>query len=170
MRLYTFTHFMLSPMAKGIQALHSTVELFNKYVPNPSNDDAVSSDTYDMLFDWSLNHKTCISLNAGTSPDLEELATFFSSVYNIYPWATFNEDESLGGLMTSISVVLPEKIYLTAEMFRNKIPFVFHLGRLHTNFPEEVSDENLLLADSFGMFRDFEQDLIIWLNNYRLAS
>ena len=78
-RLYTFPHFILSPLAKGIQTTHSTVELFNKYVPNPSNDDCVSviekesEDAYSILWDWSLNYKTEIMLNPGVSGDLEEL-------------------------------------------------------------------------------------------------
>ena len=98
-RCYTFSHFMLSPMAKGIQTLHSTVELFNKYVPNPANDDCVtviekeSEVAYSILWDWSLNHKTVISLNPGVSGDLDDLNYFLQDPENFYPWADFREDE-----------------------------------------------------------------------------
>jgi hypothetical protein len=61
---------MLSPMAKGIQTLHSTVEMFNKY----QNESAQKR----MLFEWSQYHKTVISLNAGASGDLDGLFDFLN--------------------------------------------------------------------------------------------
>jgi hypothetical protein len=157
-------------MAKGIQTLHSTVELFNKYVPNPSNDDAVKSDTYDILFDWSLNHKTCISLNAGTSPDLEQLSDFFKDLRNQYPWASFHEDESLGKLMTAISIILPEKIYEAASKSRlNKKSFFSEEGYLV--YSENVSGtEYLEILTEYGKYSNYEQILVTLLNDFRLAS
>jgi hypothetical protein len=165
---------MLSPMAKGIQSLHSTVELFNKYVPNGSNDDMSDSDTYDFLFDWSLNHKTCISLNGGVSPDLNELKEFFDNKENIYPWADFNEDESLGMLMTSISIVLPEKIYLMKDYLNQyKSLKISDDGEvLYLEIPEfkQLPQEDLEKIDSFGNYSLYEIDLIYRIMNYKLAS
>jgi len=129
-RCYTFSHFMLSPMAKGIQTLHSTVELFNKYLPNPSNDNTVNvqedsnKDAYSILWDWSLNHKTVISLNPGVSGDLDDLYYFLQDPENFYPWADFHEDEySLKGVRTAISIVLPEKIYETVNILKKGYEF-----------------------------------------------
>jgi hypothetical protein len=161
---------MLSPMAKGIQTLHSTVELFNKYVPNPSNNDAVTSDTYDILFDWSLNHKTCISLNAGTSPDLEQLADFFEDSRNLYPWASFNEDESLGNLMTAISIVLPEKIYEAASKTKNSRKAFFNQEG-YLVYEDNIGGTIFLeILTQYGKYTDYEQILTIALNDFRLAS
>lgn len=172
MRLYTFSHFMLSPMAKGIQTLHSTVELFNKYTPNVSNNDAVDGEPYEMLYDWSLNHKKCISLNAGTSPDLDNLKYFLDTSANPYPWATFYEDESLNYLMTAISLVLPEKIYEGAAFIRSKNFYFNKFEQKLTCINLESSDidsETLIRADYLGRYTQFEQDLIYLMNTYRLA-
>ena len=160
MRLYTFTHFMLSSMAKGIQATHSTVELFNKY------DDPQDDIQAGWLYDWSRNHKTMISLNAGLTPDLELLIEFFEYGDCPFPWAFFNEDESLGNLVTSVSIILPEYIYDTAEKIRKK---------------EIVWDEEnsyFLVTNSEWMgihlgdtkWTEFELELVHRLGNYRMAT
>ncbi len=171
-RCYTFSHFMLSPMAKGIQTLHSTVELFNKYVPNKSNDDCVDDGPFDLLFDWSLNHKTVISLNPGVSGDLEELIYFLQDPENFYPWSTFEEDEySLKGLTTAVSIILPEKIYNTASAFRTRnFQWEVNLGRLICLDAEKTDLETLELLESYGRYNSFEMELVQALGQYRLAS
>jgi len=130
MRLYTWTHFMLSPMAKGIQATHATVELFNKYKEidlydiarstgeNPPKYLVTQAKLGDILFDWSNYHKTMISLDGGVSPDLDELVKYFENIDLGLPWAYFKEDESLGELVTAVAIVVPESIYETAEALR----------------------------------------------------
>lgn len=182
MRLYTLTHFMLSPIAKGIQATHSSVELFNKYTPNPGNNEEINVyeeaiDPYICLFDWSLNHKTMISLNGGLTPDLNEMIEFLEYNNCPYPWAFFNEDESLGGLVTSISLVIPERIYDTAFLlktkkvaFEGKILKPLNWGYYNENF---IIDENIELektCNRYGLFDEFEQLLITRMNSYRLAT
>jgi len=177
-RLYTFSHFMLSPMAKGIQTLHSTVELFNKYLPNPGNDDCVTvkenenEDAYNILWDWSLNHKTVISLNPGVSGDLDELHYFLQDPENFYPWSEFHEDEySLKGVMTSISIVLPEKIYETASLFRTKnFEWDYNLGRLVCLDASKVDIELLEKIESYGRYNSFEQELVQIIGQFRLAN
>ena len=166
---------MLSPMAKGIQTLHSTVELFNKYSGPSEVAEGKLKSFEEMLYDWSQNHKTCISLNGGTSPDLKDLKIFFAgNIDNPYPWAEFYEDESLGYLMTAISIVLPEKIYETASLMREYRTFSFRDdGMIGAFDPENMSEEEFeafKLIDSFGKFSRFEQELIQKIGEYRLAS
>lgn len=175
-RLYTFTHSMLSPIAKGIQSLHSTVELFNSYTPNPGNNeevrvnDDISKDAYSILFDWSLNHKTVISLNPGVSSDLEELNYLFQDPENFYPWAVFNED-SLKGLITSISIVLPEKIYNMAYYFKTgNFKFDYNFRRFQYNHKGNVTLEELQELATYGYYTDFEIELVQRLATYRLAN
>ena len=162
MRLYSFTHFMLSPMAKGIQATHSTVELFNKYSPENGLHG-------EMLYDWSKNHKTMISLNGGVTPDMHDLVEFLEYGNCPYPWAPFLEDESLGELLTSISLVLPERIYETAELVRKKMIGVtidgFTVGTV--TLPQEREVREFLKAYEYT---EFDRALIIKLNSYRMAS
>jgi len=174
-RLYTFPHFMLSPMAKGIQTLHSTVELFNLYVPNPSNNFEVkvpeNEVPFEILFDWSLNHKTVISLNPGVSGDMEELIYIFQDQDNFYPWAIFQEDDySLKGIVTAISIVLTEKIYYSASIIRGKdVLFDEISGRFSVNNSSLTLDEMEIISN-YGRFSDFEVELIYTLNKYRLAN
>lgn len=181
MRLYTMTHFMLSPMAKGIQATHSTVNLFKKYTPNPSNNDEVavieSMDPCDMLWDWSINHETMISLNGGVTPDMNEMVEFLEYNTCPYPWAYFREDESLGELVTSISIVLPERLYNVAYLIKTKV-IAFEVNRLkvlnwdsyNATFSlykfQELEEE----IRGYGSFSDFDKWLIDRMNGYRLAS
>jgi len=170
-RCYTFSHFMLSPMAKGIQTLHSTVELFNKYVPNPSNDDSVDVLQYDILYDWSLNHKTVISLNPGVSGDMDDLVYFLQDPENLYPWADFHEDEySLKGVRTAVSLVLPEKIYEAASLFRKG--YYFDLENYGTIIGETASlnTEEFDKLISYGRYNSFEQELVQTLSQFRLAN
>jgi len=178
-RCYTFSHFMLSPMAKGIQTLHSTVEMFNKYLPNPGNDDCVTvkenenEDAYNILWDWSLNHKTVISLNPGVSGDLDELHYFLQDPENFYPWAEFHEDEySLKGVMTAISIVLPEKIYETASLFRRGYYYFDpdNFGLIVCENTSLAKIEDLEKLQSYGRFNSFEMELVQALGQYRLAN
>jgi len=160
---------MLSSMAKGIQTLHSTVEIFNKYTPNVSNDDAVDTETYDMLYDWSLNHKTCVHLNGGTTPDMRELSQFLNNKANPYPWSSFNEDDSLGFLMTAISIVLPEKIYSAADQFR-KIKRSFFSEEGHLCYYDVNLGVEFINVETNVKYSNFEQELVRVLIPYRMAS
>ncbi len=179
-RLYQFSHFMISTMTKGIQNTHSAVELFNKYLPNPSNNELSSElDAIDLLWDWSLNWKTVISLNGGITPDLMELIEFLEYNNCPYPWTFFNEDESLGELVTSIALVLPERIYETAALIRNnEVEFITTSGSLrvlnweayNASFRLYEFEELQSKVNSHGIFTEFEIELINKLNTYRLAS
>jgi len=178
-RLYTFPHFILSPLAKGIQSTHSTVELFNKYVPHKGNDyevksnDDIEKDQFEILFDWSLNHKTEIMLNPGVSENLDELKYLLEDPENFYPWAEFHEDEfSLKGIMTSISIILTEKIYTTASLFRTR-NFIFdedNYGLIKCLDTSKIDQKNLELLNNYGRFNFFEMEMVQVLTKYRLAQ
>ena len=112
LRLYTFINFYLSSIQQGIQSAHVIHEMFNKY--------RSSYESSAQLFDWSKHHKTIIVLNGGANGDLTELRDFLAKeIINIeaetgkiLPWSTFNEDDqSLGGVMTGVGIVLPESIF-----------------------------------------------------------
>jgi len=108
MRVYSWNNFYLSSIQQGIQALHSTAELFTKYK-------YLSGDTvaqHHMLFDWATNHKTVILLNGGDTDALIDLKGFLNSPDNPYPHAFFEESPgALNGCLTSVSIVLPERMY-----------------------------------------------------------
>jgi len=179
-RLYTFPHFMLSPLAKGIQTTHSTVEMFNKYVPHKENNyevriqDDLEKDPFEILFDWSNNHKTEIMLNPGVSGNLEDLKYVLEDPENFYPWAVFYEDEySLKGIMTAISIVLTEKIYYSADIIkRNKDIFGINVNtrRIYCTDTSKTDLDTLEQLESYGIFNPFEYELVQRLGSYRLAN
>lgn len=127
MRAYFFLNQYISSIQCGIQAQHTTAEMFVKY----QNDSTALSQ---QLWDWAQNHKTSILLNGGYSSALRVLITLFDHQQNPYPWAYFCEDEDAigplfpsthpdgyvdcGGALTCVGIILPEKIYETVSELR----------------------------------------------------
>lgn len=161
MRCYHLCNFYLSSIQQGIQSAHAQMELFNKYT---YDDDPQE----DLLFDWSKNHKTMIVLNGGMLSDMVESLEFLEDDQNEYPFAPFYESgEVLGGILTNIAIILPEKIYLTAEWVRNK--------KLIFNYESDRFVDYGLNSNDWNRFRDWEfsgydVQLILWLNTFGLAK
>ena len=128
MRFYSFTNFMLSSIQQSIQGGHVSVELFVKYGRIPVGARGAELTKFNMLYDWADDHKTFICLNGGNYKGVTDIARFFDDEKNPYPFAAFYEDlESLGGLMTSVGIVVPEKIYVLAEFERQDISSVEYI-------------------------------------------
>jgi hypothetical protein len=105
MRAYFFGNMYLSSIQQGIQAAHVLGEMFIKYT---QPDDMET----EMLHEWAKNHKTMILLNGGYSESIRDLYEFLKSSENPYPFADFHEgQDALDGALTSVGIVLPEKIY-----------------------------------------------------------
>lgn len=161
MRCYHLNNMYLSSIQQGIQSAHAQMELFVKY---PSNTPQGA-----FLFDWATNHKTMIVLNGGFLSDMQEALEFLNNPSNPYPFAEFYESqEAMGGMLTNIAIVLPEKIYTTAEFMRKR----YIDGNLNVN-----SDLHITVSDmveetlaGFGEFSDFEMELCNFMNGFRLAN
>jgi len=110
LRAYFFQNMYLQGIQAGIQTQHTTTEMFVKYnYPTAKLAFGVQLIT---LMDWASLHKTTIVLNGGMSGDLLELEQLLSSEDNPYPWSSFRESEyALNGALTSVGIVLPEKVY-----------------------------------------------------------
>lgn len=109
LRCYTFTLYQLSSIQQGIQAGHAAVELTRR--------------GHDLTMNWAKNHKTMVLLNGGDLTELNELVFFMCNNDNPYPWAAFYESvESLAGILTSVAIILPKRIFLTAEAVRKNQP------------------------------------------------
>lgn len=111
LRLYTFVNFYLSSIQQGIQSAHLVHELFLKY---PTEEAGFG--TGEMLWDWAKNHKTMIVLNGGMNSDIHEIFYTMEQLDHtragVMPFACFHEDEkSLGSVMTSVAVVVPQQFY-----------------------------------------------------------
>jgi len=107
LRLYTFTNMYMSSIQIGIQSLHVVADMFTKY--HERDDDR------EMLFTWAEDHKTVICLNGGYSDNLHKLVANHMVIGgNPYPWAAFSESQdALGGVLTSVGIILPDRIYDT---------------------------------------------------------
>jgi len=156
MRCYHFSNMYLSSIQQGIQAAHAQMELFVKY--NPLNVQSVLEDAEEhkyrdavnMLYKWGEEHKTMICLNAGFNSEMQAIEDFLSSDDNPYPWASFYEsEEAMGGLLTNIAIVLPERIYGTSEY--------------------ELDHESGWAIAS-KQLTPYEQDLIRMKGQYRMAK
>lgn len=166
MRCYHFGNFYLSSIQQGIQAAHAQMELFVKYREicvdydniNPSIEEYEYQQQVDDLYDWAENHKTMVCVNGGNLQGLKDIELLFQTDQNKFPWATFYEDEmSLGSLLTNVCIVLPEYIYENAAKIRNR----------------EYTLQDNKVWDELGMFvvnlTEFEIKLIQLLNSCQLA-
>ena len=110
MRAYFFGNMYLSSIQQGIQAAHAVADMFVKY---DGQDEMVE------LKNWAYDHKTMILLNGGYSENIRALVEFFDSPENPYPWVPFFEgQDALDGALTTVGIVLPEKIYEASRIIR----------------------------------------------------
>lgn len=158
MRAYYFGNMYLSSIQQGIQAAHVTHELFLKHKhDNLANGNYVTT----KLWDWAKNHKTMILLNGGYSAALRELIALFDSPENDYPWTYFCEEEaSLNGALTSVGIVLPEKIYEAAKALRDG-----NIGAEQIRVTGSWSPEDGVL----WTYTKWEHNLCLELNKYGMA-
>jgi hypothetical protein len=118
MRFYSFTNMYLSSIQVGIQTAHCLVDMGREY--DNTNQAKLGDKSCIDYIDWADNHKTIVCLNGGNKANLEEIVNFFGSHHNTYPWCCFCEDEdSLNGCLTCVGIIVPEKIYETAKVFRD---------------------------------------------------
>ena len=117
MRFYAFGNMYLSSIQQGIQAAHVVGEMFINF---PETEWTATGEPDHYLYTWAVNHKTMILLNGGYGSNLHDLYEFFNQKgKNPYPYAKFHESgEALDGALTSVGIVLPEKIYEGAAMLR----------------------------------------------------
>lgn len=164
MRCYHFCNFYYSPIQHGIQSAHAQMEMFVKYQED--------SPCRDQLFDWAINHKTMICLNAGCNQQIQEWYDFLLANSNNYPWSGFREEVgsvSHAKTLTNVALVLPERIY-NASLTHDELEDIrFVIG-------DDVSDTKVLFRDPgmFGKahsfpFTHFEVQLIHKLRQCRLV-
>lgn len=143
MRYYGFANFMLSSIQQGVQNFHVCHELFNKYNTFPCSQHAK-----DVLYDWSVNHKTAVFLNGGNAAGLRDVYSAierFGEVLEL-PFVKFHEDEqSLDNTMTACGIVVPTHIIDLATAMRES-----------TNWwnPElRFNDDEIALASFLNQFQ-----------------
>lgn len=156
LRGYFFTNMYLSGLQKGLQSAHAVHDAFVKY-EDPTID--IFHPAYSLLWEWARHHRTMVILDAGYHEEIEDLATFFDTDDNPYPWEIVNEaEDALRGAATCVMIVLPEEIYKTAEKVRK--------GKYKPDKDIEDDTVEKRLEREFGSWKG---QLIKRLNQYRLA-
>lgn len=147
MRFYGFGNYYLSSLQQGLQAGHAISRLYTRTKPG--------TEGFDILHEWGNNHDTMVLLNGGNALNLQELYDFFNELKEQgmpLPFQKFHEDDqSLGGALTYVGIIVPPKYYDAAATSR----------RMH---PEEAS--------AFFVENDFkawEINLVNRMNMYSLA-
>jgi hypothetical protein len=101
MRFYAVGNQYLSSIQQGIQAFHALGDMVSHYGAEEA-----------MVDDWLRNHKTLVCLNGGNNARLNAFYDFVNDDQNPYPFSAFSEDEdSLGGMLTCVGIIVPDKIY-----------------------------------------------------------
>lgn len=171
MRCYHFGNFYLSSIQQGIQAAHAQMELFVKYSDNLVP--GYTSIQKQNLFDWAKNHKTMVCLNGWALKDLKNIEVLMKDSENKYPWSAFYEDEySLGAILTNITIVLPEEIYDTAAKIRSGEYLLCNnvvLEKPTTEFLTFGVCPALQTPNKVMTLTDFDKKLIDLLNSCQLA-
>lgn len=108
-RGYFFGNMYLSSLQQGLQAAHVIQKMSTRY--SMLHSDIASK----IFFDWCNDDRTIILLNGGAQRDLQDLASKLNLLTRhgtVYPVNYFEEEESaLNGAVTSVGIVLPERIY-----------------------------------------------------------
>ena len=109
MRFYAWGNMYLSSIQQGIQSLHCISEMYTKYRLDPGI-------LEEQLHDWGKSYKTVVILNAGEMSALEEVEFLIGSDENPYAWTSWRESvQSLNGALTSVGIILPERMYKAAR-------------------------------------------------------
>jgi len=172
MRAYYFGNMYLSSIQQGIQAAHATADMFVKYQSHNEE----YQEAKDMLHDWAENHKTMILLNGGYSETIRGMLNFFEDNQNPYPFAPFYEGEdALDGALTTVGIILPEKIYTASALarkyrrtFKHKLSTldeILETGELFVSAEDSPTGEAVTWE-----FSKWEYKLVALLNDFGLAS
>lgn len=155
LRCYHFGNMYMSSIQQGIQAAHAQMAMFVKYdkaeavnldtIPEyaPTVDECLFIDSTKMLYEWATNHQTMICLNGGYLENMKAIAAHLTHDDNPFPWSTFHESqEAMGGMLTNIAIVLPDRIYDTAAWLRNpRNQLVTYDGDPNYYYPPEANTD-----------------------------
>ncbi len=111
MRAYFFSNMYISGIHTGIQAGHAITEMFIYYTDVAPNGNEKCKAAFEMLKTFARDHKTFVILNGGDHQSLQDMLTLLNQEENPgYPRCFFTEP-GLNNAMTSVCVVLPERMY-----------------------------------------------------------
>lgn len=105
-RLYTFVNNVyMSPIQWGIQTAHVVSSMMVKYH---------QSERTDVFNNWAAISPTIIVCKGGilsTLQEIEQKIDFLGNSFNLAHASFCEDDESLGGILTCVGILVPEEIY-----------------------------------------------------------
>lgn len=156
MRGYFFCNMYLSSIQNGVQSAHVIHEMFLKY--------PAGGLFADQLWEWAEDHKTMIVLDGGFAENLRNIERLFNKQPNNYPCAAFEEEyAALEGSITSVGIILPQRVYQTADLIRQGET---SLDKLHDTGMYRFLDDPL---DTVWYYTKFDLDVIQLLLTHTLA-
>lgn len=108
-RCYFINNPYLSSIQQGIQAGHAHGRLLQKYKDT-------NCEKSNIAWDWNKNYETYIILNGSNSENMKNFLHFLNENDLKYPFSFF-EEPFLDNALTSIAIVLPERIYNAKKYF-----------------------------------------------------
>jgi hypothetical protein len=155
----------LSSIQQGIQAAHAQTVMALKYT-YAVNDKEL--EIKEIWHEWARNYQTMICLNGGMDVNLQEIKQLMTQPENPYPWSYFNEsEEAMNSMLTNVAIVLPERIYNTAQNIRSRK--CYFDGNKVTTIP--VQDTMcFMIPQVIDEMTDWEIRLIELLNSCGLAK
>lgn len=148
MRFYGFGNYYLSSLQQGLQSAHVVGDLLTNY--------PAKSVQNKMAYTWAKKHKTMVLLKGGNSAQLQAIFDKFKNLTRRgmkLPFAKFHEDEqSLGGALTYVGIVVPEKYYVAGAQVRS------------------MKKEDAIQFFKANNFHPWEVELVQELNAYPLAN
>jgi len=157
----------LSSLQVGLQSAHVIGDMFVKYEHTNTKNNHLEKKS--MLFDWAEHHKTMILLNGGYSENLYMWIDFLKMEDNNFPWTFFREsEEALDSALTSVGIILPERIYEGAAKLRTFKPHKGGESDLWRNSRKIIFEtENTKTTEKFT---EWEAVLLEKLNQLSLAQ
>lgn len=115
MKLYCLVNNYTEGVRAGIQALHATAKLMNKY----EDDGKYGTKCVDMINDWDLKHETVVLVYGGEHNDLDWVHSILE-VSEVLPFAKFNEP-GLNNCITSVAVLCDSDMVADMDAYRRKL-------------------------------------------------
>lgn len=140
MRMYVFCNNWLSDIQRGIQGAHAIVQM--------TADNSEDKSFQDQYLNWAVDYKTLAFLNGGGSGDLDDLYEFlYSPDYPHYIAKFYEDDESLGGALTAVALLLSDYEVEAISEYR-KTPF-----RERKSFLQNYAEPTAALIERIAGYR-----------------
>ena len=105
LRMYSIVMYNLSPIQKGIQAYHATIEATNNFGNKNSIDEK-------LFKDWAKNWKTVILLDGGSSSDIGNI---FDILWEMGIGISYFREPDLNNSMSAVSFIVDERVFNTEK-------------------------------------------------------